>query len=235
MNAQVVKYIEWFSHLSVFIPLIIYFRKWKGVPSQHHIIGILILASAGFDTLSALVSSPVVYNIFDALQFALITWFYYKLVYQKRAELIALIAIGIYIALLTYSVVNLGVFTIYSALWSTGSAIILIHSLAYLFNISKMTLDRYFDIHLLSNMLFNVSIFIYFLIVLIISVLFDTVARQQDVASFKAFWAVHNVFNILKNFGFALAFYYTGKRQIYMTLEQLERIARQLELEESED
>jgi hypothetical protein len=84
---------------------------------------------------------------------------------------------------------------------------------------------------LLSNMIFNAAFFIYAFIALVMFFLFDSVTKHQDAQTFYAFWSIHNAFAIIKNIGFALAFYYTGKRQIYMTMEQLERIANELEKE----
>jgi hypothetical protein len=57
--------------------------------------------------------------------------------------------------------------------------------------------------------------------------------KSEDATTIRAFWSLHNIFNILKNIGLAIGFYYTGKRRIYMTMEQLEKIARKLKEEEA--
>ncbi|HEY0655004.1 MAG TPA: hypothetical protein VGD65_17825 [Chryseosolibacter sp.] len=144
-----------------------------------------------------------------------------------------LIAIGLFIAVLIHSAASDGLTQNHYALWCTAAACTLVHSCVYVFNVPRMTVERYFDINLLSNMIFNAALTLYFFVAVFMFLLLDHVAKTYGAEAFKAFWSVHNVFAILKNLGFALGFYYTGKREIYMTLEQLERIAMELERDEN--
>ncbi len=203
------------------------------IPIQNHIVGVLIILSGITDILLLYIGSPILANLYHTMQFAVITWLYFKLVYNKKSEPIALIGIGIYVAVLIYSIAKYGLFQHYTGLWTTAAVITVIHAMFYVFNIPRMVTERYFDPHLLSNMIFNASLFVYFFVALVIFFLFDSMARTQDTEAFKAFWSIHNAFNIIKNLGFALAFYYTGKRKIYMTMDQLQRIARSFEQEQS--
>jgi hypothetical protein len=235
MNTEIIEYIRIFSALSFVIPLVFYLKKVNSSPIQNHVIGTLIIISGCSDLLSylRLVSSPMLYNTYNIIQLVLITWFYYLLVYKKRSEFIVLISIGVYISILLFSFLKYGWFENYSLLWSAGSLIVTIHSIAYIFNLQTMTMDRYFDSNLLSNMIFNASMFCYFITTFIIFFLTDIIFKQHNLETIKAFWSLHNIFNILKNVGLAIGFYYTGKRKIYMTVEQLERIARKFEYEKN--
>jgi hypothetical protein len=233
MNNQVVEYIRWSANLSGIIPLIFYLRFISNFPKQNHFVAAIIILSGCTDALSLLTRLSIIPNLFEILQFILINLFYLELVYKKKSEPVILVGVGIYIAVLIYSVLAQGFQQYYTALWCTGALITLIHSFFYVFNIPKMVIERYFDSNLLSNMIFNAAFFLYFFVALVMFFLFDSVAKNKDLISIKAFWSIHNAFAIIKNMGFALAFYYTGKRQIYMTTEQLERIARELDKEQN--
>jgi hypothetical protein len=231
MYAEVIEFIRWSANLSGIIPLIFYFRSIAHFPKQNHLVAALIVLSGCTDALGLLIRTAVIPNVFEILQFMLITWFYFELVYKKKSEPVALICIGIYMAVAIYSVLTKGFEQNYTGLWCTGAFITLVHTVFYAFNVPRMVIERYFDSNLLSNMIFNCVIFGYSFVTLFMFFLLDYTARNQDIESFNTFWSIHNAFATIKNLGFALAFYYTGKRQIYMTLEQLQRIANELEEE----
>lgn len=231
MNNNVVEFVRWASNLSVIIPVVVYLPRISKFPIQNHIIGGLVVASGLTDAMSLYLHSPVLFNAYQIVMFFLTTWFFYELVYKKKSEFIALVSIGIYLSVLIFSIISSGLYVNYSNLWLTGAIITLVNSVVYIFNIPIMVIDRYFDSNLLSNMIFNASIFGFFFVATIIYFLFDPVSKLENINDVKAFWTIHNAFNILKNFGFALAFFYTGKRSVYMTVEQLERIAKHIENE----
>ncbi|HEY0655736.1 MAG TPA: hypothetical protein VGD65_21525 [Chryseosolibacter sp.] len=233
MSANSIEYIRLLANLAFVVPLTFYVAKLRHSPLQNHIIAALIALSACVDLLTYFgkLHAPPLYNIFTVIEFALITSFYYKLVYSKRGSLVMLISIGVFIATFLFSALRNDTTENYTTLWTVESILILIHGLVYIFNIQEMPIDRYFDAHLLSNMIFNMSFFFYATVTILIFGLTDVIFRQHDIQTIKAFWAFHNMIAILKNVGFAIAFYYTGKREIYMTLEQLEKIARKLEEE----
>ena len=104
-----------------------------------------------------------------------------------------------------------------------------VHATVYVLSIPKMLIERYFDNNLLSNLMFNASIFIYFFVSLLIFFLVDVAVNAEKSTSLNGMWSIHNAFNIMKNIGFAVAFHQTGKRKVYMTFDQLERLARALE------
>ena len=233
MNDENIEFIRILSAFSFIIPLVFWVRDTTISPLQNHIIGALIVVAGVSDLLSYLrIANPqALYNIYNVVQLGLITWFYYELVYKKRSEFIVLISTGVYILILLVSVLKYGWPANYTLLWSTGSLIITIHSVTYAVNVQSMTIDRYFDKNLLSNVILSSSLFCYFITTFIIFFLSDTIFKEHNLETVKAFWTLHNVFNILKNIGLAVGFYYTGKRKIYMTMEQLERIARKMEEE----
>jgi hypothetical protein len=235
MNPEVVEFIRLTSQFSVILPLILYFRRVSDHPMQNHVIGAAIILSGLTDFISLYIGSPVLFNVFDLVQFILMTWFFYELIYKKRHTYVAPIGVAIYLAVLVFSILKYGLYSNYPGVWIVGSLIIFIHTFFYVFGIPGMIIERYLDKNLLSNIIFNTSIFVYFLVALIVFFLFVPVSKTEDLNAFKEFWAVHNAFNTVKNVGFAFAFYYTGKRSVYITLEQLERIGRKLEAGKEKD
>ncbi|HEY0656508.1 MAG TPA: hypothetical protein VGD65_25420 [Chryseosolibacter sp.] len=234
MKTEIIRFIQLFSFVSVVIPLIAYLTSIKKAPKQHHFIGALILIS-GLTDLSfylRIYTSPMLSNLYSIMQFGIITGFYYNVVYKKRAGLAMSILIGVYVAILLFSLINYGIRENLTFLWAVGSLIIAIHCLSYVFNVNSMVLDRYFDIHLLSNVIFNTTFFGYGTMTFFIFLLTNIVFSNHDAETIDAFWSLHNIINILKNIGFAIGFYYIGKREIYMTLSQLEEIAQRLREEE---
>jgi hypothetical protein len=232
MNTQVAEFLRWASHLSAVLPFVVFLPRLQKSPIQNRIIGSLIILSLSTDTLSFYINSPILGNSFEILQFFLASWFFYELVYKKKSEFIALIGIGVYISVLIFSILKYGFDVYYLVLWTTGATITFIHTIVYVFNVPRMVIERYFDTNLLSNMIFNASMFIYFFASLIVFFLADSSSKDQN--TLQTFWSIHNAFNVLKNTGFALAFYYTGKRKIYMTFDQLEKIAQKLKQEEGD-
>lgn len=232
MNTQAVELLRWASHLSVIFPLLAFLAHLTNSPIQNRIIGGLVILSGVTDTLSLFISSSILGNSYVVVQFFLTTWLYYELVYKKKSEFIALIGTGVFLSVLIFSVFRYRLDTYYLSLWTIGAIITFVYTIVYVFNVPRMVIERYFDANLLSNMIFNASMFIYFFAALIIFFLTDSSSNDQN--THQTFWSIHNAFNILKNIGFALAFYYTGKRKIYMTLEQLEKIAQQLKQEDGD-
>lgn len=230
MGIEVVELIRTASSFSAMIPIVFYLISFQRSPVQHHIIGALVLLSCLADLMTFHPSPavPMINNAYSFLQFLLITWFYYELLYKKKFEPMFLICIGVYIATLILSLLKYKVFEMYFDMYSVEALIIVLHTAVYVFTVQHMTAERYFDNNLLSNMIFTVSMFGYFTLS---SILPSAVTSLKDMSSIRIFWTVHNIFNILKHLGFAIGFYYTGKRKIYMTMEQLERIARKMEEE----
>ena len=233
MKENIVRIIQLLSVFSVVAPVIFYFVKFRISPRQNHIIGSYIILCAAFDILITfqLLPNSILYNGQDVFQFIILTWFYYELVYKKRSDLVMLVTIGTYIAVLLTCIFYQGIFKTYSFLWTTGSVIISIHALVYIFNVPRMVVDRYFDNNFFSNLIFNASLLFYFSMTILIFFVAESIFASENTDTIKAFWSVHNMLNIVKNIGLAIGFYYTGKRQIYMTMTQLEKIAKRLEEE----
>jgi hypothetical protein len=231
MKDIAIEYIGLFSSLSITVPLVVYAIKFRNLSRQHHLLAALIMLSAVSDFASYFrLSSPqIFFNLYGIIEFAIISTFYYVLVYKKKAQLILLMAIGVYLSVLLFSLLKHDFRENYTALWSVGSLIIALHGVAYIFSIPHMTIERYFDRDLLSNLILAGSSFCYAIVSFLIFALADLIFERQDPESIDAFWSLHNIFNIMKNIGFALGFYYVNKREIYITLEQLERIAKKLE------
>jgi hypothetical protein len=233
MKIDTIAFIQSVSIFSAIAPLIFYLVRFKISPRQNHIIGGFIIVCGIFDFMLGLrlFSVVILCNLQDVLQFFLLTWFYYELVYKKRADLVMLVSIGTYMAVLFACMYYMGISQNYSFAWTAASIIFTIHAMVYFFTIPKMVIDRYFDTNFFSNLIFNAALFFYFSMTILIFFMVGDVIKSEDATTIRAFWGLHNIFNILKNIGLAIGFYYTGKRQIYMTMEQLERIARKLKEE----
>lgn len=234
MNADLIEDIRLFASFSFVFPLLIYLFRFRQVPIQHHIVGILVIISGSIDlvTYFKLLRAPMLHNIYGILEFSLITSFYYQLVYRKRGSLVMLISIGVAISVLLLCLLKYDEPENYLTPLVFSSLMCLVHGLMYMANIQTMPMDRYFDPNLLSNMIFNAAFLFYGIATFPIFAAAETIFRLYDLETIKAFWAFHNIFAIIKNLGFGIALHYTGKREIYMTLEQLEKIAKKLREEE---
>lgn len=231
MRNEIIQYIRLFSTLSVAIPGVLYIINLGRLRIHHHIIGGLLVALAAADSIAYLGIYPIqsVANVYSIIQFILITTFYYFIVYKKRSALIMFLSIGVYLSTLIFELIENSFGENYTALWSVGSLMIALYGITYIFTIPTMTVERYFDRNLLSNVILAASSFSYAVVSFLIFALADVIFERHDADTIDAFWSLHNIFNIMKNIGFALGFYYVNKREIYITLEQLEKIAKKLE------
>lgn len=220
------------STFSFAIPLTVYvLMVGRKFPIQHHIIGCLLIASGLSDliTFTKLETSPIVYNCFNVLQLALITILYYQILFKKKAGELMILCSTIFLLILVHYLFRYDWNQNYFTLWSIASFIIALYALLYFFILPRMIIERYLDIHALSNMIFNVSFFFYGAVTFVIFIRAEEVFNSGDIEMARTFWSIHNYLNIMTSIGFALGFYYTGKREIYMTFDQLSKISKRQE------
>jgi hypothetical protein len=87
--------------------------------------------------------------------------------------------------------------------------------------------ERLLDKNLHSNLMISGSLTAYFLLTFFLFLFTRYIFTTTNVDTSRLFWSFHNFANIGKNIGLAIGLYLTGKRNVYITLEQLEKIGRE--------
>jgi hypothetical protein len=119
-----------------------------------------------------------------------------------------------------------GIFVMQSTLWTTGAAIIAFHSLVFTSGRFTKSAEALLDLNLDCKLIINGSVSLYFMASLFFFVVATYFFEELSAPMRQLSWSFHNIINIMKNIGLAIGFYYTGKRKIDITIEQLEVIAK---------
>lgn len=217
------------SIVSTIPALLIWLLRFKTFPKQHNIIGSFLLMCLAFDIALSNTSSyaPILSNIQDALQFFILTLFYWEILFRRRVRKISVWLMVLYGISLIGSIYWLGLGAYHNYSWTIGSAIIATYSILYIAIIPSMVIDRFLDKHLYSNVIISSSLSFYFLTTIFLTFLVDFVFTTLTVHESKLFWSLHNVANIIRNLGLAIGLYFSGKRKTYITLEQLEKMGKE--------
>lgn len=235
MSTTVFSIIVYVSVFSVLIPIISYFfNKGFRAPKQNRMIFAVLVASVVADGLSYLlvrqkISNELVNNIYQLITFSIFNLYFNEILFRKRITYVMMLGIFLYITTVIYVCLTSGMFAINDYFWAVGSGILGVHAILYFINIPKMPLERLVDKNLYSNLIINSALAFYFFTTLFIFAFSNYVFTQTTPDTSRLFWSFHNVANILKNIGLAIGFYFTGKRSVYITLEQLEVLSRKQE------
>jgi hypothetical protein len=231
MSTSLFKTIFLISVASAAIPLLVFIWRWKHQPSQNRIIAILLVCSIISDLVSWWLTTKgtptyIVENIYIVFAFILLNGFYYLILFQKEGKKILLIVSCIFAIMLIIVALITGFGQVDSRFWVLCSGILAFNSILYFCSVPSMIVERYFDKYLFSNLVLNASFLLYFFTSIILFIFMDFVFSQLTPNEARSFWSIHNIINVLKNVGIALAFFLSGKRNVYMTFSQLERIGR---------
>lgn len=231
MSAQLFDNIFILSVVSTLVPLVVFFLRWNR-QSIHYRIIVALLAFSFISDLTIRfwsindVPSSVLTNLYTVVEFILISVFCYKILFQNKARLF------LYFGSVTFlvSLVVLGVVKGFlfpnNYLWSISSFILGTYSILYFCFIPFMIIERYFDKHLFSNIILTSSLCLYCFASVILFIFMDFVFANLTADQAKGFWSIYNIINVLKNVGITLAFFLSGKRNVYMTFSQLEKLGR---------
>lgn len=216
MKISATELIRFASNLSVLIPLMVYLTKIKVAPKQNHIIALLLLVLGLFDLAGFLfglqhLSTALLFNVGQMAQFAIISWYYFEVVFKK--EKVEVLMGGSMAYIVSFVLVNLffeDIFHYQSIYWAIGSLLITLYGLLNL-KIIKETLPVWSpDVR--SEMWFSASIVVYFSMTFVLYILGEYILAELDRNEAMTIWCVHNAHNILKNIMFAVGMYYTGRK-----------------------
>lgn len=204
------------SNLSLLVPLIIYLSRVKYASRQVHIIGILIIISGlcdliGFILFNRNQSTVILFNIYYALLFLLLTWFYYEALFVNTRRIMIWIGLAVYLQsfiLITIYVQNFMQYQ--TVMWLITAIIMITYSIAYFFySLSTITSTGYFGYSLIW---INIAVMIYFCLNLFLFLMGDYVFTKLDPETSALIWSSHNINNIIKNILFAVGIYFYKRK-----------------------
>jgi hypothetical protein len=214
---------------STLVPATVFLWQFKHQPNYNSLIFCLLIVSLISDLSSWILSqnglsSIFIVNAYSIIAFVLLNLFYHQILFIKRARIVQYITGAIFLISMVWFGTETGFSKPSNYTWAISSAGFALYSFLYFYFIPLMIVERYLDLHLFSNVVLNISLCLYFVTSIILFFFMDFVFANQTIEEARAFWSIHNIINILKNFGIALAFFLSGKRKPYISLTQLEKM-----------
>ena len=204
------------SVISVFFPLAVYLFKIKYASRRVHIIGVLIIVSGicdltGFMLYRGHQSTVILFNVYYAILFLLLTWFYYEILFIKDRRVIVWIGLAIYLQSFILTTLFVQSFFEYQTLmWVVTAIILIIYGVAYFFySFSTIPTTRFFSY---TFTWINSGVLIYFCLNLFLFILGNHILTKLDPEMGLLIWSFHNVNNIIKNILFGIGIYFYKKK-----------------------
>jgi hypothetical protein len=204
------------SSISVVLPLAMYFFRMKNAAKRIHIIGALMIVSAACDLIGTLLiaersSTVVLFNVYYALLFLLLTWFYYEILFINTRRVLVWIGLAIYLqSFLLVTIYVQSFFEYQTLMWVITAIIMIIYSITYFFysfsTISATNIFSYTFIWI------NIGVMIYFCLNLFLFILGNHVLTKLEPEVGALIWSSHNVNNIIKNVLFAIGIYFYRRK-----------------------
>lgn len=204
------------SNLSVLMPLAMYLSRIRYASRQIHIVGVLVIVSGICDLFGLFFferneSTAVLFNIYYALVFFLLSWFYYEALFVNTRRILIWIGLAVYLQSFILVTVYVQGFQQYQTLmWLITAIIMIIYSISYFFySLSTIAASGYFGYSLIW---INVGVMIYFCLNLFLFLMGNYVLTRLDPETSALIWSSHNINNILKNILFAIGIYFYRKK-----------------------
>ena len=204
------------SNVSLLLPLLMYLSRFKYASRQVHIIGILIIVSGVCDLIGLFLfgrnqSTVVLFNTYYAVMFALLTWFYYEVLFVNSRRMLIWIGLAIYVQSFVLVTAFVQSFLEYQTLmWVISAIILIIYSIAFFFHsLSTISTSGYFGYGLIW---INIGVMIYFCLNLFLFLMGNYVLTRLDPETGAMIWSSHNINNIIKNILFAIGISFSKKK-----------------------
>ena len=204
------------SNASLILPLTMYLIKMRRASRQVHIIGTLIIVSGvcdliGLVLLSRSQSTVVLFNVYYAVLFFLLTWFYYEILFVNRRRMMIWIGLAVYLqSFILVTAFVQSFFQYQTIMWLITAVIMTVYSIAYFFySISSITTSGQLGYSLVW---INIGVMIYFCLNLFLFIMGNYVLTKLDPETSAMIWSSHNVNNIIKNILFAVGIYFFRKK-----------------------
>jgi hypothetical protein len=189
------------SIVSVAFPLVAYLTKIRSASKPLHLIGALSIVSAFSDVLAYVFfaqgkSTVVLFNLYYAILFLLLTWFFYEILLVKTGK--RTVVVGLVSYILAFILVSLYVqnfFEYQTFMWTITGVIMIVYSMSYfIYLFSAPTTMNNFGL-----LWINSGILFYFAFNLFLFVMSSYVLTKLDPQIGTLIWSFHNVNNIVKN------------------------------------
>lgn len=227
MDTKSVEAVRLASIFSIVLPFALYLLKFKKLPFENHIIGFVVVISAITEVIVTVLFSQsqptaVAYNVYFILMFGCLCWYYYQVVFKYKNRGYFYFGIAIYVvAFFLFSIRE--AFTNYQGeMWAITGMLLFYFGIVY--NNYQVEKPPLFDKNLYSGLIFNAAIMFYFSFNFFLFLIANYVLTELTPDMSRLVWTFHNVNNILKNIAFAFGFYYTMRRRVNLTDEEVERI-----------
>jgi hypothetical protein len=227
MESEATELIRYLSNFSVLIPLLFYLIKFKILPRENHVIGLFVIVSGvadliGFLYSSMKISNAHIFNIHDIVAFAMLCYYYHQVVFQFKNREYFYFGIGVYVISLLIVTSRVGFFDLQGELWAISGFVLVVFGIIY--NNYQVEKPPLLDKNLYSGLIFNAAIMFYFSFNFFLFLIANYVLTELSPETSRMTWAFHNVNNIIKDLAFAAGLYYTNRRRLNLTDEEVERI-----------
>jgi hypothetical protein len=204
------------SSISVVVPLIVYLTRIRYATRRIHIIGAVIVLSALSDLAGMIlfrqhISTVLLFNLYYAMLFFLLTWFYYEILFSNTRRVLVWVGLAVYLqSFLLVSIYVQSIFEYQTLLWVITAVIMIVYSIAYFFySFSTIPASNIFGYTLIW---INCAIMIYFSMNLFLFVMGNHVLTKLDPEMSLLVWSFHNVNNIIKNILFSIGLFFFKKK-----------------------
>ncbi|HEY0739921.1 MAG TPA: hypothetical protein VGD40_00615 [Chryseosolibacter sp.] len=220
MTKELYRWISIASVLSPLVPLICLLIYRKRQPRQNVILAVSIFISLTFDVInSALYYSRtpnhLSINLYFIIAFPAIMWFYHEILMRRSLKNITRIFTVVFFVLTAIFIFRSGLNVLNHSIFMTSSILISITSLLFIRDLNLMDASDFLNnkFHQ-TNILLNTSLAVYYFATVIVFSVSDYVFANASAEGFRLFWGFHNILNVSKHVGFAIAFYLSSKRNI---------------------
>jgi hypothetical protein len=188
----------------------------KIAPLQHHIIALLIgvlglVDAVGFVFNYQHKSTTLLFNVGQMVQFAILSWYYFEVVFKKeKAEVLMGGSVAYIVSFVLVNLFSVDIFHYQSIYWAVGSLLITLYGILNLKFIAQTLPFWSSDVR--SEIWFSAAIVVYFGMTFFLYILSEYILTKLDRNDAMTIWCFHNAHNILKNIMFAIGMYYTGRK-----------------------
>ena len=138
---------------------------------------------------------------FTISEFILISLFIYLSLKKKKIRYLVLIGVPFFLVIATINILNGGKGTFFDSLSASAESILLIiYSIFFLYE--QLTDQEVIYVYYLKKFWIVLAVLLYFSSTLFLFIYAETLTQQE----YNNYWSINNVFNILKNILFSVAF-----------------------------
>lgn len=138
---------------------------------------------------------------FTICEFSLISLFIYLSLKNKKFKLVILIGAPIFFSIAIINILNGGTGTFFDSLAASAESILsIIYSIFFLYE--QLTDQEVIYVYYLKKFWIVLAVLLYFSSTLFLFIYAETLTKQE----YNNYWSINNIFNILKNILFSVAF-----------------------------